>query len=66
MKTGDDEVTSVLCNQGDLYWWTVVTQGGTGGFAPKEGVSQRPSLGTESWGDWAAPCVGTEERRGEL
>lgn len=48
MKTGDDEVTSVLCNQGDVYWWTVVTQGGTGGFEPKEGVSQRPSLGTES------------------
>ena len=59
MKTGDDEVTSVLCNWGGLYWWIVVTQGGTRWFSQKEVVSQRPSLGTESWGDRTAPCVGT-------
>lgn len=65
MKTGDDEVTSVLCNQGDLYWWTVVTQGGTGsGLHHRKGF-QRPS-GNRKRGDWAAPRVGTEERKGEL
>lgn len=52
----------ILCNQGDLYWWTVITQGGTGGFAPAgEGLSET-IFGNRS-GGLGCPCVGTEEGR---